>query len=267
MKSIFATIAILTLSMVTQAQLTLEKHYDYSANTVKINNTDYKLYIMDVPNSQCRIYNPDHSLYKTINLPVPANSYLYDIKFVSQNMFNSDTKIELLYTYYAYITTDTAGNGYYEYNTKIINESGTVLVSAPKVVYSYIKEHSAGVYKLYLYSTDYSSWPYKVGTDIYNIPGTVQTSVITTSADNAIKPAFPNPATSLVTLPYALNHGSTKGIIKILDTKGNEVAQYTVDNAFNNLIIPVETMPKGTYFYYLETENHLRNTVQKFIIN
>jgi hypothetical protein len=256
----------LFVAQLASAQLTLDKHYDYSANTVKINDTEYKLYLMDVAANQCRIYNPDHSLYKTINLAVPANNYLSDIKFVSQDMFNTDSQIELLYTYYSWISTDNQGNGYYEYNTKVVNESGTVLLDAPKVVYAYIKEHSAGVYKLYLYGTDYSAWPYKVWTDIYNLPGKVQTDVITKSAQNSVKSAYPNPASTSVTLSYAMQQGATKGIMKILNAQGTQIAQYEIDNYFDNLILPVEGMAKGTYLYFVEYENHTKSEAMKFLV-
>jgi len=251
---------------VASAQLTLDKHYDYSANTVKINDTDYKLYIMDVPGNQCRIYNPDHSLYKTISLSVPANNYLYDIKFVSQNMFNTDSKIELLYTYYLWVSTDTQGNGYYVYNTKVVNETGTVLLDAPNVVYAYIKEHSSGVYKLYLYGTDYSLWPYKVWTDIYNIPGKVQTDAISISAMNTLKSAYPNPANTSVTLPYAMQNGTTKGVMKIISADGAQVAQFEVDRYFDNVLLPVEGMKKGAYLYFVEYENNTKSETMKFLV-
>jgi hypothetical protein len=54
------------------AQVTLEKKYDYSTSVVEFETLGYKYYLMDVPNGQCRIYNMDHSLFKTINCNVPA---------------------------------------------------------------------------------------------------------------------------------------------------------------------------------------------------
>lgn len=61
---------------------------------------------MDEPTSQCRIYNPNFSLYRSITLAVPAGEWLYDICFVSENLFNSGSKLEMLYTFYKWVITD-----------------------------------------------------------------------------------------------------------------------------------------------------------------
>ena len=107
------------------AQVTLEKTYNYSTSIVELENLGYKYYLMDVPNEQCRIYNLDHSLFKTINCNVPSNFYLADIKFVSQNLFDNDAGIEILCVFYRYYSSGQ----YYEYDTKIINDDGSLITS------------------------------------------------------------------------------------------------------------------------------------------
>lgn len=103
------------------AQVTFNKKYDFSTSVVKLETLGYKYYLMDVPNEQCKIYNLNHSLFKTINCSVPNGFYLTDVKFVSENLFDNDSEIEILCTYYKYISTATSY--YYEYDSKIINEN------------------------------------------------------------------------------------------------------------------------------------------------
>jgi hypothetical protein len=121
MKSILTFAVLLLIYTAGNAQVSLEKKYDYSTSVVEFETLGFKYFLMDVPNGQCRIYNPDHSLFKTINCNVPAGFYLYDIKFLSEKLFDSDAGIELLCTFYKYNETLQ----YYEYDSKIINEDGS----------------------------------------------------------------------------------------------------------------------------------------------
>lgn len=86
------------------AQISPEYTYNYSAAYTNLRYSGDKLFIMDVPENQCRIYNMDHSLWKTINLSVPANHYLYDIRYVSEGLFTDDERLSLAYIYYSYDT-------------------------------------------------------------------------------------------------------------------------------------------------------------------
>lgn len=81
MKSIALYIALFASLWSMNAQLTSEHHLSTSSISTMINATDYKLYAMDAVNNKCIIYNTDYSVYKSINLYVPNNMYLYDIRF------------------------------------------------------------------------------------------------------------------------------------------------------------------------------------------
>jgi hypothetical protein len=148
------------------AQVTLEKRYDFSATVVKFETLGYKYYLMDVPLAQCRIYNLDHSLFKTINCNVPAGFYLYDIKFLSEKLFDNDAGIELLCTFYKYNETLQ----YYEYDSKIINEDGSQHTFINSALYNYIHKTGENTYNLFLYCYDFLVWPGKVWTNIYSLP-------------------------------------------------------------------------------------------------
>ncbi len=61
-------IGLLVLTILNvHGQVALKKTYNYSTSVVKLETLGYKYYLMDVPNSQVKIYNMDHSIYKTIN--------------------------------------------------------------------------------------------------------------------------------------------------------------------------------------------------------
>jgi hypothetical protein len=62
------------------AQPSLETVYSVSTNICRLEKAGDKYYAMDLANKQCRVYNLDHSLYRTINLTVPEGYYLFDIQ-------------------------------------------------------------------------------------------------------------------------------------------------------------------------------------------
>jgi hypothetical protein len=83
MKTLTFSILFFLLAFALNAQVTLDKKYDYSTSVVKLETLGYKYYLMDVPLGQCRIYNTDHSLLKTINCNIPGGflSVRYQIYF------------------------------------------------------------------------------------------------------------------------------------------------------------------------------------------
>lgn len=86
---LYLLLFLLSTGLSSTAQVTLEKSYDHSLSVTKINQSEYKYFLMDVGSGQCRIYNLDHSLWKTINIALPANYYLFDINSLSVNLFVS----------------------------------------------------------------------------------------------------------------------------------------------------------------------------------
>ncbi len=249
MKKILPVIFIL-LSVIVNGQITLEKTYDASGTFVNLTNSGDKFYIMDVVNNQCRIYNTDHTLWKTINLPVPVNNYLYDIRYVSENMFTLSNELCLAYVYYAYNTTSE----YYTFNAKVIKDDGTVLLTIPGCQYmsAFTTENSA--VKLLTYSYDYSIALYTITTRVYNLPGTI-TSIEESeipSGKISLSPAFPNPASSFIKIPYLLPEGTASAILKISDSNGRLITTRQLLNTSDNITVQLNDYPSGIYIYSIE---------------
>lgn len=245
---------------------TLEKTYNYSCTVTKINATDHKLYVMDDVNNQCRIYNLDHSLYKTIDLSIPNSMSLYDVKYVTQDLIDSDAKIELLYVYYQYIATSTT-EGYYKYYTKVINEDGTVLISLTNAIYSDIKQVADDQYRLFIYGYDYSSWPYATTTNIYSFDGYpyVLKSDEISERSATLGDAYPNPAQEYITIPYSLDPSVSAAQIKIYNQQGQQVNSFDVDQQFSFLKIATHNFIPGQYIYTIES-NGEQTPGAKFIV-
>ncbi|MEI6173477.1 MAG: T9SS type A sorting domain-containing protein [Bacteroidota bacterium] len=233
-----------------RGQIKLENTFDASTSISELSISGFKYYLMDVVNNQCRLYNTDHSLWKTINLTVPTGLFLYDIQLVSETLFNSDNKVELAYIYYSYDSTLL----YYTYYTKVINENGQELLSIPGC--SYLEAKSAGTAgtKMLAYVYDYSIILWTLNTQVYSLPGTLPGGVMTIGGKGLVDKPFPNPASVRITIPYQLPEGVSYGEIILMNETGRVINRYKVDRTFHELVIQTTGMPRGMYLYQVKTD-------------
>lgn len=257
-KSLF--IAIMLLPALAFSQISFEADYGHSGTYTELSNSGYKFYVMDVLAQQCRVYNTNHSLWKTVDLEVPADHYLYDIRYVSENLFTDDNALSLCYIYYSYDVTYQ----YYTYTAKIIKEDGTVLLSVEGCQYVFVDNVDDDT-KMMLYVYDYSISPYSITTLVYDLPGQLVSSGAGdefTAFDNQ---AFPNPAKDYTIVPFELPESSQAGEIILSDAKGNVIQNYKVDKQFNDLMINTAQLPAGIYFYHLQAGN-FKSGARKIIV-
>lgn len=264
MKQILSTLLLMCSLVTLYGQITLQKSYNFSTSVVKLETSGYKYYLMDVPNSQCRIYNMDHSVYKTINCTVPSGYFLADIKFVSEKLFNSDSQIELAYTYYKYVATATSY--YYSYGAKVAGENGSTILTIDGAEYIYVIKTGDAENKLFAYCFDYSVSPEKVWTNIYNIPGSLISALASPdSQPDILLNAYPNPASDVVKLSYALPVNVKSASLNLLDSTGKTIQNYRIDSHSDHIALNVGDLSTGVYHYYIEY-GKLRTPSKKIII-
>ncbi len=246
MKKDILLVALLMATFFSQAQIVNEHDYTGSTTLAKLANSGDKYYTMDWTNNQCQLYNIDHSLWKTISVPVPSGMYLYDITHVSETLFNLDTKVELAYVYYAYDTTMY----YYTYATRVINEDGLELLSIPGSSISEVKSVTGNGTKLIAWVYDYSVLPYTIHTIVYSLPGQqVSDGPDLQGANVRTGQAYPNPAQSTVTIPYNIPEGPNSGEIILSDGNGRIIRTFVIGSTFSNLQISTAGWPRGVYYY------------------
>lgn len=264
MKQIILTSLLAISMLVGFAQITLQKTYNYSTSVVMLETLGYKYFLMDVPNSQVRFYNMDHSLYKTVNCNVPNGYYLADIKYVSQNLFNADAQIEFVYTYYKYVAT--ASSYYYMYGSRVVNENGNNMLTIEGAQYIFVNKTGESEYKLFAYCFDYSVFPETVWTNIYNLPGSIVLSanIQGMQPDNFLN-AWPNPASDIVQIAYELPENVKDANLYLIDSNGRPVKNYQIDNHIDNLALNLNDLSAGVYHYFIEYGNS-RTESKKIII-
>lgn len=267
MKKYVLTISLFAcLAFAIDAQISLQHKYDYSTGVVKLETLGYKYFLMDVPMSQCRIYNMDHSLFKTINCALPANNYLADIKYVSQNLFDSDSDIELVYTYYEYIVTTTDPYYYYQYKSRVINENGSNMLDINGARFIYVYKTGENENKLFAFCYDYSVWPEVIWTNVYSLPGVwVSAETMAYTQPDMKLNAFPNPASDMIRLTYELPENIRIAKLSLVDSNGRLVRDFTVDDHSDHLELNVSDFSPGVYYYNIEY-NNLRSSSKKIVI-
>ncbi len=66
---------------------------------------------------------------------------------------------------------------------------------------------------------------------------------------------FPNPADDMISVEFE-NYQFTDGFVKIIDIMGNVVSQLSVENASDEIRIPVEQLSNGLYFVNISNTEH-----------
>ncbi|MBN2699354.1 MAG: T9SS type A sorting domain-containing protein [Bacteroidales bacterium] len=233
----------------TLGQISFERSYTNSIYYTHLTDTEEKLFLMDVSFSECRIYNLDHSLYKTTRVHLDPNHWLYDISYVTRHLFNDDDSIEFLYMAYEYFETTEP---YYQYMVGVATESGRNLLKVPMGTY-YEVVTVDGKNKLLVWLYDNSTWPYFKGTNIYKLE--TEGPAKTPSKSALLNPAYPNPADGQIMIPYDLGEKANRGDIRIISADGKTIDHLRVDNAFNELLLDVSSYSPGTYRYTVTFEN------------
>jgi hypothetical protein len=216
---------------------------------------------MDVVNKRCLVYSLDHALLKSIALPTSDGYYLADIQLVSENLFNDDNLLELVYIASKY--TATTSSYFYSFEARLINENGNTLLDMPGVGYCEVLPTSEG-YKFLTYKYDYSVIPYRTYTRVYSLDQGSQVSSRNISS-REIGHAYPNPAMGQITLPVELPEGVSKASLIITDMHGRQLLTYPLNGDSDMVLLPAATIPPGTYVYRIDAGAQSPDA-QKFII-
>jgi len=262
-KYLLLIIIALAFQSNSHSQITLINTYNNAIYVTNIEDEGYKYFGIDFESNQVLMYNTDHTLWKTINIDVPENNTIDEIAYVSSKLFNNDNLIELLVVFNEYIeTSDTSG--YFLYTTKIINENGVVFLDVTGGGYSVVFNTAEDIANLLLYVYDFSVSPFTVSTEVYSIPG-VPYYINEEGMGVKLKNAFPNPTSSLITIPFTFNNKVVTAKIVVYNELGVEVYRDQVAPNSNNYKLNSNQFPKGSYFYSIITDGY-QSPSRKIII-
>ncbi len=243
------------------SQITLDNVYDGTVEFAYLEGEHY--FSIDYINNECSIYSLDYALKQKISIEVPTDWYLNDVSYISAKIFNDDDQIELLAVFYRYIP-DTDTTGHYEYHTRVVSESGAVLLDVPGGGYSSIFSTSEGSLKLMVNVYDFSVYVFIAETNIYSLPGEAASSV-TESGEIELMNAYPNPTNTDIQIPYRMNSANRNATLILVNINGQEVMRLPVENKSGQLLVPTGNLPAGQYIYYLQN-NGYKTAAKKFVV-
>jgi hypothetical protein len=258
--------AMFCLSQVSNAQITLEHTFlneSVSFNMGVVNGelnylsevTTYpenSFYLAGVVNNSYRIkiYNSDYSLHtnQTYNF-TPPEGYRVASVSPSKKLFNTDSNYEFLvrYTKISYSSYDNEDEKLilYDANGNIIKDFGTgysFWVSSQLYIIN-------NKYKLLIYRNLFDEEDNSfTNTEIYSVPGTPSSSNVRTASVNSRLSPYPNPANTVITLPYKLEQGEFS-VMNIFSISGQLIETKQIGYDFDKILLNVSNYAKGVYFY------------------
>ena len=220
-------------------------------------------------------YDLSHTLWKSINYsgisiisPDPSGDKSEcSILYISQSLFNTDTKVEFMYAYWWYKTTDSTWHAI----TQIVNEDGSILFSrdaAPLVQPAWHDQYypiynTTNGTKLILSNVNGTA-------EIFSLAGTFTSGIATNNilGNAAQMSLFPNPSTGggMITINYTLPTETRTANLLVFDTQGRQVKSYKIGNGMSNILVNPAELSKGTYFYSIQTEEGKTIATQKSIV-
>ena len=265
-------IALIAFVINIKAQLTLEHIYNLKPSSnpypgylqlANLTSGGYKYYFKDSSNA-IKIYNLNHSLYKTINISVPTGTEIEQIYYLSDQLFNTDTLIEFGFTNY---------NGSASvFSFGVYNENNNALFYRPINANNFQVFNVGGNFKFSFKSVD----PYFPDSIfIYALPGSlpcdacggVYTGIQPVNNNKHKMPnPYPNPTGGQTTIPYTLPNNEKKGKITFYDMSGKQVKEFLVDDTFNNLIFQSGDLSAGTYYYQLTTNGGISESKKLIVV-
>ena len=265
MKKFKITSILLVFVLLANSQIVLENTYqnasfwgaDRDFGLTDLGDSLVKYYLIDYYNSSFTLYNLDHSIYKHISIPDNYANGKYRVQYITSSLFDCDsTNVEYMVSFGHPINRLKI---YRENNSLIFLRDSTSSVES--INKRTIRNTPDGA-KMILDFLDGK-------VEVYDLCGNVMVSIKSIEAQNHegnLSNPYPNPAIKHVKVEYKLPRNQNQGQIILYSQNGVELQRYNVDNTFNHLIISVNDLPQGAYYYSLVTNNGSIGTKKIIVI-
>ena len=263
MKKIFFII-LTTVSLNINAQIALEHSYD-SASTlspilsqlmiVKFEVSGYCYVNINRLGKYISVFNLNHSLIKTISLAsIPSSGgNVGDILYLSENLFNTDSKIEFMVLINASSNTSCHTYIYNEDGVLLFSEAASPLIRMNVLLQQYPIYNTPDGTKMILSYPDSTA-------KVFSLPGTLSEGIanannnlIAMQSKDYLSNPYPNPTTNSTKIDYTLPDSVNEGEIVFYNLQGMEVKRFKVDKTFSTLLVSTTDIAAGTYLYQLQT--------------
>ena len=253
MKTLILSITAFILTLNLSSQISLENTYvgsdptvSTSISEVNLNVSGYKYILHEAGNNEIKLYNPNHSLWKTVQLDIPAGYQMGSLSRVSEKLIDLDNELEFIYSYYDNSTSPVT------YETRIMNEDGSILLTIPNCNFAWPFDMGPDGWKLR--APIYDGTNYSV--EIYSLPG--ELSNLSTGGNTVAyyesnsKMVYPNPSSTVVNIPYELDNSSGNATMTVYSNNGTIVDKFIIDENFDHLKLNILNYSSGSYSFSIE---------------
>ena len=258
-KIILCIIATINLSIISYGQAIFENSYISQKgleNSFPAFKTDFGLhyYTLNRISGELLIYNANHILIKTINIPMPSGATeIQNISQFSDKLFNNDSLIEFIVSF-----RTTVGNPSI---MTLFNENEIIIQQYGAKSDSKVINGNSNEFKLITWTEIYSplqnpqlTYPF----DVYSLPGITLNLNQNQNIENLQFFGFPNPTEKNITVINNLDIGQN-GVLEVFDINGKKIIQKDVIGTAENIILDTSELSNGIY------SAKLNNQTTKFI--
>lgn len=261
---------LLGLGTTLSAQITFETSFSNvdQISIAPLENSGTKLVVFDNQTHVVKLYNGNHSLFRTIAIDVASliNTSLYpnvegsSLFNIREGLFDNDPGVEGLYYTVRY---DQNFTDFKEF-MMVFDNDGSILWSAENESPAYQDDYA--IFTIYnADGTDAKLLTLDSNTDdlkVYDLPGTWSCDPCNGSAtavagsmdgQRVSMDNFPNPANDYTEIRYELPAKVKSAEILIFDTHGTLLKTFQVDHSFDSLRLSTDDFAVGTYYYALQT--------------
>lgn len=272
---IFLTGLLLSFVLVSRAQLTVDHLYtiDPPTNAFKLNNSGLKYFaehrdmVQGSPTffsiTYFVLYNPDHSVFKTINVPQLNGKRADNISYVTETLFDTDTLIEYMLYF--------SNAGATPFDVAVLSENGSTLLYVDSATFTsgtsgdpyrgFVNQPifpNGNQTKLYLWTDNYTT------TTVYNLPGRLPCMEcdggVISAVDQPENPhkttstTFPNPSKEHFNIKYILPENAHFVFLEIYDIQGILVKKSKLNNRSNQTIVYNDELSSGQFIYRITAD-------------
>jgi len=234
------------------AQINLEHtflNYNSYYGEIYIEQNIDKFFILK--NENIEMYNSDFSLYKTVNISAPYGYRAWLLDHCSKKVFNLDENYEFTCAF-----IDTLNNS--GYKLIVFDDNGNIIKELGNSYYGYIVKFNNSLKFIVSISNGIN---YDYTFEIFSLPGFPQEECNNLKNIRGVNsmPAYPNPSSSYITIPYILNNSKIVAL-NIFNDKGILIESKKITNKFNKININTNKYKPGLYFY------KYNNITEQFIV-
>ena len=275
MKTKLLSIAVmLALTTGLNAQITLENTYNASQRgfyPVKLAASGDKYAVIDGVGMEIRLYNLNHSIFKTMPLPNNLTAFNFWVLFISEALFDLDsTDVE-----YMVQRNDTGFVSIYDENGAILfNDTAYATLTFTTIgtpiapIWTPIAVTDSGT-KMILHRGLNQ-------VKVYSLPGTLPSGSLPMMIDESgsyryygtgeLSWSYPNPSKETAKINYKLPQGANQGEIVFYSLNGTVVKRFKVDRSFKTLLLNNSDLAPGTYLYNLVTSKNVTKAKKMIVI-